>query len=122
MQPQTVLVVFGEASRLEDQVLSPLREKRREADRLIGMLRAMETPASPVDVNPLTRQLARRLQQRSILYLIGPGRVLDRVRQVPALLARLPRSTWDFLRHGQVSGGNEQGGEGQPADKEESAG
>ena len=43
------------------------------------MVRSMETPQTGVDVNPITRQLARRLQQRSILYLIGPGRVLDRV-------------------------------------------
>src|SRR5207253_2291019 len=59
---------------------------------------------------PAPRALQRRLQQRSVLYLMGPGKMLDRVRQVPALLARLPRTTWDFLRHGQLSGGNDQGG------------
>ena len=53
----------------------------------------METPAPGVDVNPLTRALQRRLQQRSVLYLIGPGRILDRVRQVPMFLARLPHLT-----------------------------
>jgi hypothetical protein len=55
-----------------------------------------------VDVNPITRALARRLQQRSILYLIGPGRIIDRVRQVPALLARLPRTTWDLFMKGKA--------------------
>jgi hypothetical protein len=92
--------LFG---RLADQVVSPLREDRKHADELIDALRAMEAPAVGVDVNPLTRQLHRRLQQRSILYLMGPGRVLDRVRQAPMLLARLPRFAWDYLRNGQVS-------------------
>jgi GTPase Era involved in 16S rRNA processing len=89
--------------RLRDQVLQPLRDERREADRMIDSLRAMEAPPPGVDVNPLTQQLQRRLQQRSVLYLMGPGRMLDRVRQVPAILARLPRTTWDLLRTGQLS-------------------
>jgi hypothetical protein len=88
--------------RLHDQVIAPLAADRRETERTIGMLRAMETPQPGVDVNPITRSLARRLQQRSILYLMGPARVLDRVRQVPALVARLPRTAWDFLMHGKV--------------------
>src|SRR5205085_5437947 len=79
-----------------------LREDRKEIDRITAMLRALEAPPAEVDVNRITRQLARRLQQRSILYLIGPGRVLDRVRQVPALLARLPRTTWDLLMRGKA--------------------
>ena len=92
--------LFG---RLADQIVAPLREDRKHADELIASLRAMEAPVAGVDVNPLTRQLHRRLQQRSILYLMGPGRVLDRVRQAPLLLARLPRFAWDYLRNGQVS-------------------
>src|SRR5688572_9907559 len=88
--------------RLQDQILAPLRDARREADRLVASLRAMEAPAAGVDVNPLTRQLQRRLQQRSILYLMGPGRVIDRVRQVPGLLMRLPRTTWDLLMKGKL--------------------
>jgi hypothetical protein len=62
----------------------------------------MEAPVASVDVNPLTRQLQRRLQQRSILYLMGPGRMLDRVRQVPGLLARLPKTAWDLVAKGRV--------------------
>ena len=88
--------------RLQDQVIGPLAADRREAERAIGMLRAMEAPPVGVDVNPITRSLARRLQQRSILYLMGPARVLDRVRQVPALVARLPRTAWDLVMHGKV--------------------
>jgi hypothetical protein len=90
--------------RLRDQIVEPASADRREVDRLIRTLRAMVTPAPGVDVNPLTQQLQRRLQQRSVLYLMGPGRVLDRVRQVPGMLARLPRTTWDLLRSGRLSG------------------
>jgi len=64
---------------------------------ILGSMRAMETPPAGVDVNPITEQLQRRLQQRSVLYLIGPGRILDRVRQMPQMLVRLPRTAWDIL-------------------------
>jgi hypothetical protein len=89
--------------RATDQVLAPLRHDRGEVDRLTALLRGMETPAPGVDVNPLTQQLQRRMQQRSVLYLMGPQRVLDRVRQVPGLLVRLPRVTWDYVMRGEVS-------------------
>lgn len=89
--------------RIEDQVLAPMRQERQEADRLIEALHAMEAPQPGVDVNPVTQDLQRRLQQRSVLYLIGPQRVLDRVRQAPALLVRLPRVAWDFVMRGDVS-------------------
>ena len=70
---------------------------------MIEALRAMEAPAPDVDVNPVTQQLQRRLQQRSILYLMGPRRILDRVRQAPLILARLPRAAWDYFRKGQIT-------------------
>ena len=89
-------------TRLNDQVIAPLRDARRQADELCRALKAMETPALGVDVNPITEELRRRLQQRSVLYLVGPQRVLDRVRQVPTLLARLPRATWDWVMRGQI--------------------
>jgi hypothetical protein len=89
--------------RLRDQITGPLRGRRRDADAAISALRAMETPAPGVDVNPITEQLQRRLQQRSVLYLIGPGRVLDRVRQVPGLIVRLPRTAWDLVMHGKAN-------------------
>jgi hypothetical protein len=89
-------------TRLNDQVIAPLREARKQADVLCKSLAAMETPTLGVDVNPITEELRRRLQQRSVLYLVGPQRVLDRVRQVPTLLARLPRATWDWVMRGQV--------------------
>jgi hypothetical protein len=91
--------------RFRDQVLAPLRQRRAEVDRIIATLRAMETPPAGVDVNPITQQLQRRLQQRSILYLMGPQRVLDRVRQVPAMLVRLPRTAWDWVIRGEMPGG-----------------
>ncbi len=97
------LRVIDLMDRMRDQLLEPLRNDRREVDRLVATLRAMETPPPGVDVNPLTQQLQRRLQQRSVLYLMGPGRMFDRVRQVPGMLARLPRTTWDLLRTGKLS-------------------
>ena len=87
--------------RLTDQVVAPLRDARREADRLIAALRGMEAPEPGVDVNPITQQLQKRLQQRSVLYLMGPGRIMDRVRQVPGLLVRLPRTLWDSVIRGK---------------------
>ena len=89
-------------SRLTDQVIAPLRQARQLADHLCESLSAMETPSLGVDVNPITEELRRRLQQRSVLYLVGPQRVVDRVRQVPTLLARLPRATWDWVMRGQM--------------------
>ncbi len=89
-------------TRLNDQVLAPLRDSRRQADELCRSLKSMETPVLGVDVNPITEELRRRLQQRSVLYLVGPGRVIDRVRQMPTLLARLPRATWDWVMRGQM--------------------
>lgn len=88
--------------RLQDQVIDPLKQDRSAADDLLRRIAAMETPPPGVDVNPLTRQLQRRLQQRSVLYLIGPGKMLDRIRQAPGLLARLPRTAWDLFKHGEV--------------------
>ncbi len=94
--------VADAVTRLTDQVSAPLRDARRSVDRLSAALRAMEAPAAGVDVNPITQGLQRRMQQRSVLYLVGPQRLMDRVRQVPTLLARLPRATWDWVARGQV--------------------
>lgn len=89
--------------RLRDQITGPLRVQRRHVDATVSVLRAMETPAPGVDVNPITEQLQRRLQQRSVLYLMGPGRILDRVRQVPGILVRLPRTAWELVMHGRAN-------------------
>ncbi len=87
--------------RLTDQILTPLRADRTLADQLIASLRNLEAPASGVDVNPITEQLNRRLRERSVLYLMSPGKMLDRVRQVPRLVVRLPRTMWDVFGRGQ---------------------
>jgi hypothetical protein len=89
-------------ARLVDQIIAPFRALRSAADSVSANLRAMETPPAGVDVNPITQQLQRRLQQRSVLYLIGPQRVLDRVRQMPMLAARLPRAAWDWVMRGHA--------------------
>lgn len=88
------------AGRLQDQIVAPLRRMRTEAQHLMQSLQLLIAPEPGLDVNPVTQQLQRRLQQRSVLYLIGPQRILDRVRQVPGLIARLPRTAWDFVLRG----------------------
>jgi hypothetical protein len=89
--------------RMQDQILSPLREERRQADTLVAAVRALETPdlSVGVDVNPITQGLQRRLQQRSVLYLMGPQRMLERARQVPGMMMRMPRTLWDVVVKGQ---------------------
>src|SRR6185436_5182967 len=90
-------------NRLRDQILSPLAEQRKAVDSAIASLRAMAVPGAGVDVSPVTRQLQRRMQEQSILYLMGPQRMLDRVRQVPGMLLRLPRTAFDLLRGESVT-------------------
>jgi hypothetical protein len=102
--------------RLRDQVVGPLRSDRRDIETGVRALRALETAPPGVDVNPITEQLQRRLQQRSVLYLIGPGRVLDRIRQAPALLVRLPRNAWDLIFYGKAK--MPASAEAQPASRE----
>jgi hypothetical protein len=87
--------------RLQDQIVAPLRDERRQADALIAAIRALETPGLGIDVNPITQGLQRRLQQRSVLYLMGPQRVLERVRQMPGMMMRMPRTLWDVVIKGQ---------------------
>ncbi len=87
--------------RLRDQILMPLRADRREIDRLLSALASLKTSSPGLDVSPLTQQLQRRMQEQSVLYLMGPKRILERVRQVPGILARLPRTAWDLLVRGE---------------------
>jgi hypothetical protein len=86
------------ASRVADQVVEPLRVTRRAADVAINALRELRARDAGVDVDPMTRQLRKRMQQRSILYLMGPQRMLERLRAAPAMFAKLPRSTIDLFR------------------------
>ncbi len=90
------------AGRLVDQVLARLESSRRQADRARAALLAMDRPLPEVDVHPITQAVQKRMNERSVLYLIGPQRILDRVRQAPGFLARLPRSTWDLVMRGKL--------------------
>lgn len=86
------------AGRTNDQVVEPLRTLRQQADRAVAALRELRSNESGVNVDPMTRQLRKRMQQRSVLYLMGPQRMLERLKNAPAMLARLPRSTFDLFR------------------------
>lgn len=85
-------------TRVNDQLLQPLLDRRQMLDRATGALRAIAGDNVAIDVHPLTAQLQRKMRQRSILYLIGPQRMLDRLRSAPTMLARLPRGLWDWSR------------------------
>ncbi len=89
--------------RLRDQVTAPLAHRHEEIHRLMAGLRAMAVPAPGVDLAPATSQLQRRMQEQSVLFLMGPQRLLQRVRQVPGLLLRLPRTAWDVLMGGHAT-------------------
>ncbi|MBN1491589.1 MAG: GTPase domain-containing protein [Phycisphaerae bacterium] len=87
--------------RMQDKVLMPLRETRRVVDRVLAVLTSLRAAGTGVDVAPLAEQFRRSMQQQSILYLMGPGRLLERIRQMPGLLARMPRTAWDVLVGGE---------------------
>lgn len=108
-RPEETVRVAGQRQRLrdllervQDQVLSPLQSARTTADQLLQALKFMRPAMPGVDVSGVTQQLRRRMQEQSILYLMGPQRMLDRVRQMPAMLARLPRTAWDLLVKGEL--------------------
>jgi len=84
--------------RLRDQVIEPMRSTRQRAKVCAERLLLLNQIGPGIDVDPMTRQLRKRMQERSVLYLMGPGRLIDRQRGAPALLSRLPRSTWDLIR------------------------
>lgn len=95
------------AGRVQDQLVAPLLQLRSRVETARGRMQALVRPEAGVNVHPLTRHLQRRLQQQSVLYLMGPGRILDRVRSVPSLVARLPRHTWDLVTKGRTGSADE---------------
>jgi hypothetical protein len=84
-------------SRCIDQILSPLQNGRQGIDHVCNLLDEMKPRAQHLDVSPLASDLQKQMQEESILYLMGPQRVIERVRQVPGLLAHLPRTAWELL-------------------------
>ena len=93
--------VLDATARAGDQVLQPLIELRSAVDRTVGSVRAFAGDSVDVDVHPLTQQLRHRMRERSVLYLMGPQRILDRVRSAPTAMVRLPRGLWDWARGGE---------------------
>lgn len=88
--------------RIEDELLCPLEHRRKVINEIRQRLKQINPPTGHVDVAGMAAELRRRLEDKSLLYLLGPRRVLERLRQVPGLIARLPRSTWDLLtQHGR---------------------
>lgn len=88
--------------RARDTVLEPLEAARKTIDRLSSSMSLLKTCPTDVDVSGISRQLQTRMQEQSILYLMGPQRVMQRLRQVPGFLGRLPRAAWDLLARGEL--------------------
>lgn len=106
---------------LRETVLEPLVRSRAVIDEIRLALESILAPEPGVDVSPVTRRLERRLHERSVLYLAGPGRVMDRVRNLPAALSRMPRGAWDLLARGALStsGAPPEAGPGSGGSREE---
>lgn len=94
--------------RFRDQVLDPLERDADAVVRLMAGLASFSRPEPGVDVAPMTQQLQNRLRERSVLYLMGPGRMLDHLRKVRGYVPRLPRIAWDLLRSGKANLRSEQ--------------
>jgi len=67
--------------RLSDQVVVPLRNDLATVEKLVESLKAFVAPGPRVDVSSMTLELQQRFQAKSILYLMGPKRVLDRAKK-----------------------------------------
>ncbi len=94
---------FGDvAGRAADLVLEPARALRAQCDDAAERIKSLIRPEPGVDVHPMTRHLQSRLRRQSVLYLMGPGRVIDRARSLPSTVARLPRSAWDLITRGKL--------------------
>lgn len=92
-------------TRLRESVLDPIARARAEIGEVTLALESILAPEPGVDVSPITRRLEQRLHQRSVLYLVGPDRVMDRLRKLPSALSRMPRGAWDLLARGTKSDG-----------------
>ena len=109
--------VADAVQRFNDQLLQPLNDARQRTNSAVAALETLTGDIVDVDVHPLTQQLQRRMRERSVLYLIGPQRILDRVRSVPTTLVRLPRSMWEWTRTGEFKlAMNDAGGRAQSPD------
>lgn len=98
------------AQRVNDQLIEPLARQRALADDAIERLKSLAVPESDVDVDAMTRELYRRYQKRSVFYLMGPGRMVERLRSAPALVARMPRVAVDFFRGKSADGSADEAG------------
>ena len=96
------LRVIDAVDRLRDTVLAPLVERRSGIDRLRERLASMAPARTRVNVSPVASELQARMREKSILYLMGPERVLRRAREVPKVLLKLPRTVYELLMRGRL--------------------
>lgn len=92
------------AGRIGDWLICPAETRRRNVEEALDRLKSVQASHQRFDVSDVVAKLRRRLEEKSILYLLGPRRVWDRVRRLPGVVARLPRSVVDALSRRQVEG------------------
>lgn len=110
----TLMRLADALSRLHDQVMDPVRLLERESGECQSSIASMVSPQVDVSADALTVELKHRMQEQSVLYLMGPQRMLDRLRRLPRFLSHLPRMTWDLATQGKVQTSNV---EDQPVDQ-----
>ena len=82
--------------RLEDRVLEPLRTLRDEIDATVRALRSYDEAGAEVDVSPLARKVNARMEEKSVLYLMGLKRMSTRAGRAARALFSVPRAMWDW--------------------------
>lgn len=103
-----------------DRVLDPLRTLRSKIEKTQARLRDLVPDDPGVALNAVTAEFNRQMRERSVLYLMSPQRTMQRLRELPGKLARLPKSTLDLLRGSTDDSGKRtaRSSEGKSSDEE----
>jgi hypothetical protein len=84
-------------AKAQDQVVQPLLEERKKIAETVQALRRLESPAPDLEVDPLTDQLQRRMRERSVLYLLGPQRMMERAQKFFSVLRERKWNAWSDM-------------------------
>ncbi len=103
-----------------DRVLDPLRTLRTKITQTQQRLRDLVPDDPGVALNAVTAEFNRQMRERSVLYLMSPQRTIERLRELPGRLARLPKSTLDLLRGSNDGSGKRAARADENVDREQS--
>ncbi len=93
--------------RLNDQIFVPLRNDLATVERLRESLESFVAPGPEVDVSGLTAELQQKMQAKSILYLMGPKRILDRAKKISSTVFNRVTSPRSWFGKDTQSGSQE---------------